>query len=318
MRISETPQLHKRASSADDSATVTDLVRSLHLDIEVPSDSDSFDHSLPSPGSEISPLCTPTSDIVPHTPSENKHSLLNVKHQRIAEQLTLLMHCAYVDIFMCEEPNEPSMAAYTQLFNGTVKWVQFSILGQPSTKLRAKIIKKWIKVLSVMLSLRNYHGFMAVHCALRSNCVFNLKTAWSRHKRIIKKKHFRCLRRYDRIVSFKDNFCELRKHMAQATEGVQDTPILPYWGLFQRDCVFAREFAKGEHTVRELSQRYCAYGMGEYREVCEDAMLQQWIGLQMNDTAQLGEGDLNRMAENICKLDRPTHRRRHTFRSRIK
>ena len=125
------------------------------------------------------------------------------------------------------------------------------------------------------------------------------------------------MRHYDEIVSFSDNFCLLRKRMAQAA-AEESAPVLPYWGLFQRDCVFAREFAKGEDTVRSLRLRYSAYGVGEYRQLVEDELLQKWISFQMDDTAELGEGDLNRMADSICKLDRPTHRRRHTFRGRIR
>ena len=80
IRSSGPPQLHKRASSAD-SATMKDLLRTLQLDIEVLSDSDSPD--VGSPESEASPLWPSTPTLLQQP--QSKHMLLNVKHQRIAE-----------------------------------------------------------------------------------------------------------------------------------------------------------------------------------------------------------------------------------------
>ena len=69
--------------------------------------------------------------------------------------------------------------------------MQYSILVAKDSKERAKIIKKWMKCCFNLLAMRNYHGLVAVHCALRSNPVFSgkLKSAWTKHKCIIKRKH---------------------------------------------------------------------------------------------------------------------------------
>ena len=120
--------------------------------------------------------------------------LQNVKHKIIAQQLTLIMYQIYKKIPFDSIKNNLTdyyTMSYIKIFNQIVIWVQYSILVNKDTKERAKIIKKWIKCCHYLLLMHNYHGLIAIHCALRSNPVFSgkLKTAWFKHKNIIKRKH---------------------------------------------------------------------------------------------------------------------------------
>merc|ERR1719295_4633 len=67
-----------------------------------------------------------------------KHILImNVKHHIIAEQLTLMMHSVYLNIdFSRSEGVCYFSDQYTDIFNHTVKWVQYSILGAINCKER--------------------------------------------------------------------------------------------------------------------------------------------------------------------------------------
>eukprot|EP00483_Globobulimina_turgida_P011339 UN11361 len=135
--------------------------------------------------------------------------LKSIKPKSIAEQLTLIMYNIYLNIpfdnFDCMDNNNYYTQNYTKMFNQIVCWVQYSILIAPNSKLRAKIIKKWIIVCGFLLKLNNFHGLIAINCALKSNCVYpkKLKIAWYKHKSVIKKKHHNQLKLISDIVSYR-------------------------------------------------------------------------------------------------------------------
>ena len=250
--------------------------------------------------------------------------LIDIKHRCIAEQLTIIMHDVYRKIpFNSIQINKTNYYtnSYIKIFNQIVIWVQYSILVAINSKQRAKIIKKWIKCCDHLLSMRNYHGLVAVHCALQSNCVYSgkLKIAWFKYKRIIKKKHHQYLKKISNIVSYNDNYHELRNRMKN-----ERYPLLPYWGIFKRDCVYANEFKhnndnkKSENMIKSMLKQYNKFKEGEYEiKLKHDSLIETWIHYQLGETGLINISAINRMSDGVRDLDQkhetPSNKRRYSI-----
>ena len=235
--------------------------------------------------------------------------LISLKPQCIAQQITLLMHDIYVNIpFDGNYATNYYTEQYIRIFNQMVIWIQYSILSAFDSKERAKIIKKWIKCCDPFIKCNNFHGLIAIHCALMSNCVYSgkLKSAWFAHKNIIKKKHRHKLQQIDALVSYEHNY-RLRRESMEQSRG----PILPYWGIFKRDCLFADEFKNGQNAIHCLVEQYRKYKEGKYaQELRHDQSVQTWIHHQLQETSVLTQEDIRRMSDNVRDLDERTSEKR--------
>jgi len=253
--------------------------------------------------------------------------LINIKHKCIAEQLTLIMHDVYRHIPFDEHKTCSALqadssnyytASYTKLFNDTVNWIQYSILSAMDSKQRASMIKKWIKCAAYLLSMRNFHALVAVHCALTSNIVYSgrLNVAWFEYRNILKAKHHRKFRQIAQIVNYKNNYSLLRtatdaELKAAAASRVRSpstrtarTPILPYWGIFKRDVQAATECKNGAQIICKLKQRYEAYKQGEYVDLKRNDTIRTWIHYQLHETSCIDQQAMHRMADNVREHDR--------------
>jgi len=257
--------------------------------------------------------------------------LSDIKHHQIAKQLTFMMAAIYQNIDFtstskpkCDQNAEGEVGGdeadergsrcyftdkYVEIFNQTVKWMQFSILGAASCKERARIIKKWIKTCHFLWEFRNFHGLVAVHCALKSTVVHKLKKAWSAYPRILKKKHHRLLERVSHLVSYRENYKALRREMDQ--RGSHSFPTLPYIGIYRKDLLFAKEMKNGRDMLIEMEAKYIGFKeRGDYGSLHEDKLLQVWLHYQLKNTAIFSERDMMRMSNQISSRDGPRKRRR--------
>lgn len=256
---------------------------------------------------QVQPIMSPSLN---HKDKVKMILLKNVKHYVIAEQLTLIMHQIYVKIpFDSIENNLRNIynnyyyLNYTKIFNQIVVWVQYSILVNKDTKQRAKIIKKWIKCCYYLLSMHNFHGLVAVHCALKSNSVFSgkLKRAWFKHKNIIKKKHHQKFEQISKIVSHNGNYCILRKTM---NETASKYPLLPYIGIFKKDFQYFNEYNNNK-MIDSLLIQYDEYKKGQYisNKFIHNPLIETWIHYQLGETLLIDVVAINQMSDNVHDLD---------------
>lgn len=116
-----------------------------------------------------------------------------------------------------------------------------SILQLQDLKLRAKTIKRWVKIASKCLELANYDSLMAIICSLNSSTILRLKRTWDQ----VTCKTRATLEDLKGIVDCSRNYAVLRQRLQNTA-----TPCLPFVGIYLTDLTFVDV---GNQTMRQLN-----------------------------------------------------------------
>ena len=134
-----------------------------------------------------------------------------------------------------------NVRAMSTLSTDLANLVADSILQLQDSKLRAKTIKRWVKIASKCLDLANYDSLMAVICSLNSSTILRLKRTWDQ----VSPKTKATLETLKGIVDCSRNYAVLRQRLQNTA-----TPCLPFVGTYLTDLTFVDV---GNQTTRPLN-----------------------------------------------------------------
>ena len=134
-----------------------------------------------------------------------------------------------------------NVRAMSTLSTDLANLVADSILQLQDIKLRAKTIKRWVKIASRCLDLANYDSLMAVICSLNSSTILRLKRTWDQ----VSPKTKATLETLKGIVDCSRNYAVLRQRLSNTA-----TPCLPFVGTYLTDLTFVDV---GNQTTRPLN-----------------------------------------------------------------
>ena len=134
-----------------------------------------------------------------------------------------------------------NVRAMSTLSTDLANLVADSILQLQDSKLRAKTIKRWVKIASKCLDLANYDSLMAVICSLNSSTILRLKRTWDQ----VSPKTKATLETLKGVVDCSRNYAVLRQRLSNTA-----TPCLPFVGTYLTDLTFVDV---GNQTTRPLN-----------------------------------------------------------------
>ena len=134
-----------------------------------------------------------------------------------------------------------NVRAMSTLSTDLANLVADSILQPQDLKLRAKMIKQWVKIANKCLELANYDSLMAIICSLNSSTILRLKRTWEQ----VSCKAKATLETLKGIVDTSRNFLVLRQRLQNTA-----TPCLPFVGIYLTDLYFVDV---GNQTTRQLN-----------------------------------------------------------------
>ena len=134
-----------------------------------------------------------------------------------------------------------NVRAMSTLSTDLANLVTDSILQPADLKVRAKIIKRWVKIASKCLDLANYDSLMAIICSLNSSTILRLKRTWDQ----VSCKTKATLETLKGIVDCSRNYAVLRQRLQNTS-----TPCLPFVGTYLTDLTFVDV---GNQTTRHLN-----------------------------------------------------------------
>ena len=134
-----------------------------------------------------------------------------------------------------------NVRAMSTLSTDLANLVADSILQLQDLKMRAKIIKQWVKIANKCLELANYDSLMAIICSLNSSTILRLKRTWEQ----VSSKTKAILETLKGIVDCSRNYAVLRQRLQNTV-----TPCLPFVGTYLTDLTFVDV---GNQTTRQLN-----------------------------------------------------------------
>ncbi|XP_055371575.1 guanine nucleotide-releasing factor 2 isoform X3 [Condylostylus longicornis] len=163
----------------------------------------------------------------------NQPTLLDLKSNEIAEQMTLLdaelfqkIEIPEVLLFAKDQCDEktPNLNKFTEHFNKMSYWARSQILKQDDAKDREKYVIKFIKIMKHLRKINNYNSYLALLSALDSGPIRRLE--W--HKTITEG-----LKEYCALIDSSSSFRIYRQALGDTTP-----PCIPYIGLVLQDLTF--------------------------------------------------------------------------------
>src|SRR5207248_46172 len=133
-----------------------------------------------------------------------------------------------------------NVRAMSTLSTDLANLVVDTILQFEDPKMRAKIIKQWIKIGNKCLELNNYDSLMAIVCSLYSSTNLRLKKTWE----VVSAKNKTLLENLRRIVDVSRNYAVLRQRLQNHVP-----PCLPFVGTYLTDLTFVDV---GNQATRKL------------------------------------------------------------------
>ncbi|KAK9474616.1 ras guanine nucleotide exchange factor domain-containing protein [Dipodascopsis tothii] len=111
--------------------------------------------------------------------------------------------------------------------------IQDSIVApECANKVRMNFIKQWIRVAEKCLELKNYNCMMAITLALQSSVIVKLKKTWE----LVPPRYHTLFNELKNLIVIEKNYASYRMLLRS-----QDTPCIPYLGLYLSDLVFTDE-----------------------------------------------------------------------------
>ena len=133
-----------------------------------------------------------------------------------------------------------NVRAMSRLSTDLANLVADCILQLDDIKLRAKVIKRWVKIASKCLGLANYDSLMAIICSLNSSTILRLKRTWE----LVSSKTKATLEHLKDVVDVSRNYAVLRQRLQHHAP-----PCLPFVGTYLTDLTFVDV---GNQTTRQL------------------------------------------------------------------
>ncbi|XP_062391319.1 rap guanine nucleotide exchange factor 4-like [Sardina pilchardus] len=167
-------------------------------------------------------------------PKANTNTLENMSAKALAVQLTSYdwelfnaMHeteLLYYVLGTKKFPNSPTanLERFIRHFNVVVYWVATEICLCAELSKRARLMRKFIQMASILYHERNMNSFMAVMYGLTNSAVSRLHNTWKK----VPKLQLKQFRKYELILDPFSNHGALRKVVAKL-----DPPYIPYLPL---------------------------------------------------------------------------------------
>jgi len=260
-----------------------------------------------------------------HLLGQFEHSVLGFKIEEIAEVLTLLDYEKFKKIKHRElldqtwkkkdrEKTAPNLLEMIAQYNRVCRWAQMAILKAKGIDQRQKIVTWFIKLSVHLIKIKNYNSSWAVHGALNSSCIFNLKQTWAGVRK-------RWKERFDDqtlLFSAKGNYRLLRKKIESLTP-----PAIPQLGVLLKDLVFIDDgflLMKNE-TGSQVNFRKCIKlaerirgGFGKFQEQPfefeRQDMILSWLTHQQDKVITIKEAALLDLADRVKASDNEDKHRR--------
>jgi hypothetical protein len=174
--------------------------------------------------------------------------LLQRRVDSVAQQLTLIEHCAFCQIRSDEfrklnfqkraDTHAQHFSLLKKLHLRMVCWFTSQILEYKTPSERAKVIGFLLKVAEVCLDrLKNFNAVLEIASALGSNAIFRLQKTW----KLVKSKDKILHEKISAVCSLEKNYKHLRKRIELCSSN-PNQPCLPYPGIFCKDLVTVEEF----------------------------------------------------------------------------
>jgi hypothetical protein len=118
-------------------------------------------------------------------------------------------------------------------FNKLSNWICEEILAYDSSKIRALIIEKFIRIAIELKEVNNYNDCLTVVTALNSLQIKTLNKTWTK----ISFENNKYWKDLNTLCSFDRNYLALREEV----EKNQDKPCIPYLGIFLKELAYIDE-----------------------------------------------------------------------------
>ena len=122
-----------------------------------------------------------------------------------------------------------NVRAMSALSTDVANLVTSTILESFDQKLRAKMIKQWVKIASKCLDLQNFDAVMAIVCSLTSTTVTRLKRTWE----CVSSRTIATLEKLKPLIECTRNYTTLRQTLACCMPS-----CLPFVGMYLTDLTF--------------------------------------------------------------------------------
>jgi len=129
----------------------------------------------------------------------------------------------------------PALRAVIARFNEVSSWVSTQVLDLPSVKHQTKMIKKFIKILDVLIERNNFQSAGQIMSGILNSNVTRLKKAWAG----LADHHAQNLKRIEAIMAPSQNYKQYRFVLAKVME--EKKPCVLYLPLFLRDLTFTED-----------------------------------------------------------------------------
>eukprot|EP01122_Echinamoeba_exundans_P003988 TRINITY_DN14027_c0_g1_i1.p1 TRINITY_DN14027_c0_g1~~TRINITY_DN14027_c0_g1_i1.p1 ORF type:complete len:882 (+),score=178.56 TRINITY_DN14027_c0_g1_i1:264-2648(+) len=176
----------------------------------------------------------------------NKFEFMNMNHQELATQLTVIEYTMLRSVNMNEFKNQawnkadketkaPNIHALISHFNKMSFWVATEIVTSDQIKEQVKRITKFIKLAGYLRDAGNLNAVMEVISGLNSLPVQRLRSAW----RAVPSKHISALKKMEDLMAPSQNFLKYRQELKVGTSTMGF--VVPYIGVHLGDLVHIAE-----------------------------------------------------------------------------
>jgi hypothetical protein len=176
----------------------------------------------------------------------NKFEFMNMNHQELAAQLTVIEYTMLRSVHMNEFRNQAwnkseketkaaNIHALISHFNKMSFWVATEIVTSDQIKEQVKRITKFIKLAGYLRDVGNLNAVMEVISGLNSLPVQRLRSAW----RAVPSKHISALKKMEDLMAPSQNFLKYRQELKAGTSTMGF--VVPYIGVHLGDLVHIAE-----------------------------------------------------------------------------
>ncbi|EFC43225.1 rasGEF domain-containing protein [Naegleria gruberi] len=128
----------------------------------------------------------------------------------------------------------PHISSLTDRVNNISYWVQTTILTESNTEIRKALFKKFVEIAKETYELNNYSAFFAIISGLQSVPVYRLKET----RKVLSQDDANIFKIFDDLHA--NNRIKLRENLKNTIVN-NNTPIVPFIGIFQTDLTFTSD-----------------------------------------------------------------------------
>ncbi|KAF0975382.1 hypothetical protein FDP41_005376 [Naegleria fowleri] len=142
----------------------------------------------------------------------------------------------------------PHISALTDRVNKISYWVQTKILTETNTETRKALFKKFVEIAKESYELNNYSAFFAIISGLQSGPVYRLKET----RKGLSESDNNIFKIFDELHA--NNRSKLRENLNNTIIN-NNTPIIPFIGIFQTDLTFTSDGNPDEFNHPKTPQK---------------------------------------------------------------